>query len=76
MAWVKLKDGAELTEEQIRRFCKGKIADFKIPRHLKFVDTFPMTVTGKIQKFVMRDISVKEMGLEHLAGSQRITGHP
>jgi fatty-acyl-CoA synthase len=76
MAWVKLKEGAELTEEQVRRFCKGKIADFKIPRHVKFVDSFPMTVTGKIQKFLMREVSVREMGLEGIAATQRITGHP
>ncbi|HYH00250.1 MAG TPA: AMP-binding protein [Terriglobales bacterium] len=76
MAWVKPKEGAVLSEEGIRRFCKGKIADFKIPRHIKFVDSFPMTVTGKVQKFIMREISVRKMGLEGVAATQTITGHP
>lgn len=53
-----------MSDESLRDFCKGKITHFKIPRYFKFVDTFPMTVTGKIQKFKMREISVKELGLE------------
>ncbi len=61
MAWVKLKDGEEATEEEIINFCKGKIAHFKIPRYIKFVEDFPMTVTGKIRKVEMREISVREM---------------
>jgi fatty-acyl-CoA synthase len=67
MAWIKLKDGVTATEEEIREFCKGKIADFKIPKYIKFVDSFPMTITGKIQKFKMREISIKELGLEQVA---------
>lgn len=67
VAWVKLKEGAVLSTEDIRNFCKGKIANFKIPRHIKFVDSFPMTVTGKIQKFKMRAISIRELGLEETA---------
>ena len=55
MAWVKLKDGEQAVPEDIIDFCKGKIAHFKVPRYIKFVDEFPMTVTGKVQKFVMRD---------------------
>jgi fatty-acyl-CoA synthase len=64
MAWVKLRPGAALTGEEIRAHCKGKIATYKIPRYYKFVDAFPMTVTGKIQKFKMREEAVKELGLQ------------
>lgn len=60
-AWIKRKSGAELDEAGVRQFCKGQIAHFKIPRYVKFVDEFPMTVTGKIQKFVMREMMVKEL---------------
>ena len=54
----------EITGEDLREYCKGKITHFKIPRYFKFVDEFPMTVTGKIQKFKIREISIKELGLE------------
>ncbi|MBS1808826.1 MAG: AMP-binding protein, partial [Acidobacteria bacterium] len=64
MAWVRLGEGATMTAEDLQTFCRGKIAHHKIPRYVKFVEAFPMTVTGKIQKFVMRDESVKELGLE------------
>ena len=65
IAWVKLRpDAEEVTAEDLQEFCKGKIAHFKIPRNYKFVDAFPMTVTGKIQKFKMREISIEELGLE------------
>jgi fatty-acyl-CoA synthase len=67
MAWVKLKPGQTADEEEIRAFCRGQIAHFKIPRYVKFVDSFPMTVTGKIQKFLMRQESVEELGLEAAA---------
>ena len=67
MAWVKLRPGAALTGEEIRAFCKGKIATYKIPRYYKFVDGFPMTVSGKVQKFKMREQAVKELGLEAAA---------
>jgi fatty-acyl-CoA synthase len=63
MAWIQLKRGANVTAQDIRNFCKGKISNFKIPRHIRFVDDFPMTVSGKIQKFKMREISVAEMQL-------------
>jgi len=64
MAWVKLKEGEEATGEELRQFCSGNIAHFKIPRYFKFVDDFPMTVTGKIQKLVMREQSIRELGLD------------
>nr|MCU0495219.1 AMP-binding protein [Chloroflexaceae bacterium] len=63
MAWVKLKAGETATEEEIRAFCQGQIAHFKVPRYIKFTDSFPMTVTGKIQKFLMRQQSVEELNL-------------
>ncbi|MBV0934652.1 AMP-binding protein [Marinobacterium weihaiense] len=65
IAWIKLHpDADEVTGDDLREFCKGKITHFKIPRYFKFVDTFPMTVTGKIQKFKMREISIEELGLD------------
>jgi fatty-acyl-CoA synthase len=64
IAWVKLNGKQDVTDEGLREFCKGKITHFKIPRYFKFVDEFPMTVTGKIQKFKMREISIEELGLE------------
>ena len=67
-AWIRLKEPA--TEEEIRAFCKGKISHFKIPQHIRFVDSFPMTVTGKIQKFKIREFEIKERGLESVAQIQ------
>ena len=62
-AWVRLRDGVAATPEEIRAFCEGQIAHYKIPRYIKFVDAFPMTVTGKIQKFLMREETIVELGL-------------
>ena len=67
MAWVLLRAGQEATEEEIREFCRGRIAHYKVPRYVKFVSEFPMTVTGKIQKYVMRDVSIEELELESAA---------
>jgi len=67
VAWVRLQAGCSCTEEEIRCFCNGKIAYFKIPQHVRFVDQFPMTVTGKIQKFRIREFETKERGLEDVA---------
>ncbi|MEO8953706.1 MAG: AMP-binding protein, partial [Ktedonobacteraceae bacterium] len=64
MAWVKVKPGEQLTVEEIKAFCQGQIAHYKVPRYIKFVDTFPMTVTGKIMKFQMRQQSTEELGLQ------------
>lgn len=61
-AWVKLKAGEEASAEEIQGFCKGQIAHYKIPRYVKFVDGFPMTVTGKIQKYLMREQMERELG--------------
>ncbi len=62
-AWVKLRPGGELTAEQVREFCVGKIAHYKVPRYVRVTQEFPMTVTGKVQKFRMRETSVDELGL-------------
>ncbi|MGH2495663.1 MAG: AMP-binding protein [Ktedonobacteraceae bacterium] len=67
MAWVKIKPGEQISEEELREFCKGQIAHYKIPRYFKFIDSFPMTVTGKIQKFVMRQQAIEELGLQSVA---------
>ncbi len=66
-AWVKLRPGEELSIEQLREFCTGQIAHYKIPRYLRITADFPMTVTGKVQKFKMRETSVAELGLESAA---------
>jgi fatty-acyl-CoA synthase len=60
-AWVKLRTGASVGEEEIRGFCKGQIAHYKVPRYVRIVEDYPMTVTGKIQKFVMREAMTKEL---------------
>ncbi len=62
-AWIKLHEGEAASEDEVREFCRGKIAHFKIPRSIKFVDDFPLTVTGKVQKFKMREIATAELGL-------------
>ena len=66
LAWIRLKAGMTATDQEIRDFCDGKIAHFKIPQHIRFVDSFPMTVTGKIQKFRIREIEIQERGLQDL----------
>jgi fatty-acyl-CoA synthase len=63
VAWVKLHPGHQADEQLLREYCKGRIAHFKTPRHIKFVDEFPMTISGKVQKFRMREISVAELKL-------------
>ena len=65
MAWVMLKPGEIADEEEIREFCKGKIAHYKIPRYVKMTTEFPMTVTGKIQKYRMRELAIDELGLHN-----------
>jgi fatty-acyl-CoA synthase len=69
-AWVKLRPGQQLTEEELRAFCTGKIAHFKIPRYLRITGEFPMTVTGKVQKFKMREASITELGLAAAASTE------
>jgi fatty-acyl-CoA synthase len=66
-AWIKLKGDQAATVDEIRQFCRERIAHYKVPRHIKFVTSFPMTVTGKIQKFKMREIMVQELNLQKAA---------
>jgi fatty-acyl-CoA synthase len=68
MAWVVLREGASIDAEGLREFCRGRIAHFKVPRYVRVTDGFPMTVTGKVQKYKMREIAVAELGLEGAAG--------
>jgi len=67
LAWVQLKPGATATVEEIRDFCRGRIAYFKIPQHIRFVEGFPTTVTKKVQKFLMREQEIRERGLDQVA---------
>jgi len=66
MAWVKVRKGFNVTEEELVDYCKGRIAHYKVPKYWKFVDEFPMTISGKIRKVEMREVSMKELGLEKL----------
>ena len=67
MAWVQLRDGASPDADNIKEFCQGQIAHYKIPRYIKFADEFPMTITGKIQKYLMREQSIEELSLGETA---------
>jgi len=67
LAWVKLRTGQTATEQELRDFCRATLAHFKVPHYFKFVDAFPTTVTGKIQKFKIRDQAIKDLGLEDVA---------
>jgi fatty-acyl-CoA synthase len=69
MAWVVQRPGAALTDHDVREFCRGEIAHYKVPRYVKFVDSFPMTVTGKVQKFKMREAAIEELGLGRAAAA-------
>lgn len=66
MAWVKLHEGQQMSAEELQAFCRGQIMDYKIPHYVKFVEEFPKTVTGKVQKYRMREMSITELGLEQL----------
>ena len=68
-AWVRLRPGASASEEAVREFCRGRIAHYKIPRYVRFVESFPTTVTGKMQKFKMREVMVAELGLAEIASA-------
>lgn len=63
-AWIKLRSGETMSENEVREYCMGKIAHFKIPRHICFVPDFPMTVTGKVQKFLIRKSMMERLGLK------------
>jgi fatty-acyl-CoA synthase len=66
---VRLRPGQQVTEDELKAYCSGKIAHFKVPRYIRFTGEFPMTVTGKIQKFKMREVSTEELGLQDAAGT-------
>ncbi|QBA20622.1 AMP-binding protein [Chryseobacterium indologenes] len=66
MAWIKVRKGFTITAEELQEYCKGRIAHYKVPKYWKFVDEFPMTISGKIRKVEMREISMRELGLEHV----------
>jgi fatty-acyl-CoA synthase len=68
-AWVRLRRGQELTEDELKAYCAGKIARYKVPRYVRFTEDFPITVTGKVQKFKMREVSTAELGLEAAAAT-------
>jgi fatty-acyl-CoA synthase len=70
MAWIRPRPGATIDEQALVAYCTGQIATYKIPRYWRFVDEFPMTVTGKVQKYRMREIAVQELGLGAAAGVQ------
>jgi fatty-acyl-CoA synthase len=70
MACIKLKEGESATEDELREFCKGRIAHFKVPRYIVILDEFPMTVTGKIQKFKLREMAVEMFDLQKAADTE------
>jgi fatty-acyl-CoA synthase len=65
-AWIRLREGIVATPDELKEFCRGQIAHYKIPRYVKFVEAFPMTVTGKVQKFIMREQMMAELGLQEV----------
>jgi fatty-acyl-CoA synthase len=62
-AWIRVHEGEALSSEEVLDFCTGQISHYKIPHHIRFVEAFPMTVTGKVQKFIMRQRMIDELGL-------------
>ena len=66
IAWISLKQGVMLSDDDVKEYCKGRIAHYKVPRYIRFSEDFPMTVTGKVQKYKMREISIRELRLEEL----------
>jgi fatty-acyl-CoA synthase len=67
MAWVALRDGEVVTDDELRAFCRERLSHFKVPRYWKVVSEFPMTVTGKVQKFKMREVAIEELSLQSAA---------
>jgi fatty-acyl-CoA synthase len=66
-AWVRVKPGTAIGEEELKSFCKGQIAHYKIPRYVLFVDEYPSTVTGKVQKYKLRELGIERLGLQKAA---------
>jgi fatty-acyl-CoA synthase len=69
-AWVRLKPGEQATEHDVKQFCRERLAHFKIPQHIRFVDTFPMTLSGKVQKYRIRETEIQERGLDKVARTE------
>ena len=69
--WAFTKAGEQLAEQELREFCKGKISHQKIPRYFQFVDAYPMTASGKVQKFVLREQAIQALGLQEIATIKR-----
>jgi len=69
-AWIRLKPGQTLSEDEVRAFCRGQIAHFKVPRYVVFVDEYPTTVTGKVQKYRLRELGIARFGLQRAAGME------
>jgi fatty-acyl-CoA synthase len=69
-AWIRVRDGESVSEDDVRDYCRGKLAHFKVPRYVLVVDEFPMTVTGKIQKFKMREVTIERLGLQAAAATR------
>jgi fatty-acyl-CoA synthase len=67
MAWIRLKEGETLTIEDVKAYCQDQIAYYKTPQYIRFTDSFPMTISGKIRKVEMREISIQELGLDEVA---------
>ncbi len=67
MAWIRVREGSTLSSEDVARFCKGKIAHYKVPRYVHVTEDFPMTVTGKVQKYLMREAAIELLGLQDVA---------
>ena len=70
VAWVRIKDGAVVDEEEIRAYCRQKLAHFKVPQHVRFVESFPTTLSGKVQKFKMRQLEIEARGLSAIGRQQ------
>jgi fatty-acyl-CoA synthase len=69
-AWIRLKPGASLTDEEVKAYCRGRIAHYKVPRYVVFVEEYPTTVTGKVQKFKLRELGIERFGLQKAAGME------
>ena len=70
VAWIRLKAGQSTDEKEIRTFCRERLAYYKIPEHIRFVESYPMTLSGKVQKFKMREFEISTRGLESVANRQ------
>jgi fatty-acyl-CoA synthase len=69
-AWVRVRPGEALTDETLKLFCRGKIAHYKVPRYVVFVEEYPVTVTGKVQKYRLRELGVERFGLRKAAETE------